>query len=130
MKNITEAANNHYRVALRYDQDGYWIAEHPELPGCVADGETPQQALASLDTARNLWIESRRASGHPVPEPGEEPQYSGRLLLRIARSLHRELAEEAQSEGVSLNSWIARILAGRHARKAPSSGSEDSLRVA
>ena len=116
MKNATET-ENHYRVALRYDPDGYWVAEHPELPGCVADGETAAGALASLEVARELWIESRRATGLPVPQPGEEQQYSGRLLLRIAKSLHRELAQEAEAEGVSLNSWIARILAGRQTQK-------------
>jgi predicted RNase H-like HicB family nuclease len=130
MENSTDAMKKHYRVVLRFDPDGYWVAEHPELPGCVADGETAAEALASLDTSRDLWIESRRATGLPVPEPGEEPQYSGRLLLRIAKSLHRELAQEAEAEGVSLNSWIARILAGRHARKDPASSAEDSLRVA
>ena len=126
MEDATEAMNTHYRIALRYDPDGYWVAEHPELPGCIADGATEQEALASLDTSRDLWIESRRATGLPVPEPGEEPQYSGRLLLRIAKSLHRELAQEAEAEGVSLNSWIARILAGRHTRKK----SAEPLRVA
>jgi len=132
MENATEALKKHYRVALRFDPDGYWVAEHPELPGCIADGESAQGALASLDISRDLWIESRRASGLPVPEPGpsaqHDPQYSGRLLLRIARSLHRELAQEAEAEGVSLNNWIARILAGRNARKEP--GSSESLRVA
>jgi antitoxin HicB len=116
-ENATEATNKHYRVALRYDPDGYWVAEHPELPGCLADGATEQEALTSLELARELWLESRRATGLPVPDPGAEPQYSGRLLLRIAKSLHRELAQEAEAEGVSLNSWIARILAGRTARK-------------
>ena len=128
MENATEAVIQHYRVALRFDPDGYWVAEHPELPSCIADGRTAATALASLDVARDLWIESRCATGLPVPEPGEEPQYSGRLLLRIAKSLHRELAQEAETEGVSLNSWIARILAGRNAHKEP--GSSESRRVA
>jgi len=126
MESATEAANKHYRVALRFDPDGYRVAGHPELPGCLSDGATAQEALASLDIARDLWIESRRASGLPVPEPGEQPQYSGRLLLRIARSLHRELAQEAEGEGVSLNSWIARILAGRNTQRE----STESRRVA
>lgn len=130
MENKDDIVKSTYRIALRYDADGYWIAEHPELPGCVADGATPQEALASLDTARELWIESRRASGLPVPESGAELQYSGRFVLRIAKSLHKELALEAEAEGVSLNSWIARVLAGRHARKEPDSSSADSLRVA
>lgn len=116
MNNATET-EKHYRVALRYDPGGYWVAEHPELPGCVADGEAAADALASLEVARDLWIESRHATGLSVPEPGEAQQYSGRLLLRLAKSMHRELAQEAEAEGVSLNSWIARILAGRHTQK-------------
>jgi predicted RNase H-like HicB family nuclease len=125
MNNAAEA-EKHYRVALRYDPDGYWIAEHPELPGCLADGEVAAEALVSLEIARELWIESRRAIGLPVPVPGEEQQYSGRLLLRLAKSLHRELAQEAEAEGVSLNRWIARILAGRQTQK----DSAESRRVA
>jgi antitoxin HicB len=118
-----------YRISLRFDPDGYWIAEHPELPGCVADGETAEDALASLTTARELWIESRLASGLDVPSPAEETQYSGRFVLRIPRSLHRDLAAEAEAEGVSLNSYISAILAGRSTRSSTRS-STDSLRVA
>jgi predicted HicB family RNase H-like nuclease len=47
----------------------------------------------------------------------ETSQYSGRFVLRIAKSLYRELAEEAETEGVSLNSWVASILVVRNARK-------------
>jgi len=106
-----------YRVALQYDPDGYWIAEHPELPGCKADGETEQEALSSLAISRELWIESCLATGHDVPEPQEAPQYSGRFVLRIPKSLHRELANEAEANGVSLNSFVSNVLASRHIRK-------------
>jgi antitoxin HicB len=126
-----EPANGHYRVSLRYDSEGYWVAEHPELPGCVADGETARQALESLSAAKELWIESRLASGLGVPAPAEEPQYSGRFVLRIARSLHGELAQEAEAEGVSLNSYVAGILAARKIQRAPDApASAESLRVA
>lgn len=122
--------NWHYRVSLRYDPEGYWVAEHPELPGCVADGETAQQALDSLVVAKELWIESRLAAGLGVPAPAEEPQFSGRFVLRIARSLHRDLAQEAEAEGVSLNSYVAGILAGRKTLRAAAQASAESLRVA
>ncbi|MGH9605641.1 MAG: toxin-antitoxin system HicB family antitoxin [Terracidiphilus sp.] len=130
MKNARGTMNQHYRVALRYDADGYWVAEHPELPGCVADGAASQEALASLNVARELWIESRVAAGLAVPEPQDEPQYSGRFVVRIAKSLHRELAGEAEAEGVSLNSLIAGILAGRNRRKESVAGKDESRRVA
>jgi len=109
--------NKNYRVALQYDPDGYWIAEHPELPGCKADGETAQEALSSLDVSRELWIECSLANGLEVPEPQEAPEYSGRFVLRIPKSLHRDLANEAEAEGVSLNSLVSNVLASRHARK-------------
>jgi predicted RNase H-like HicB family nuclease len=117
MKETENFMNKNYRIALQYDSDGYWIAEHPELPGCKADGETAHEALSSLDISRELWIESRQATGLEVPEPQEAPQYSGRFVLRIPKSLHRELANEAEAEGVSLNSLVSNVLAGRHARK-------------
>jgi len=117
MKDAENLMNKNYRVALQYDPDGYWIAEHPELPGCKADGETAQEALSSLDISRELWIESRLATGLEVPEPQEAPQYSGRFVLRIPKGLHRELANEAETEGVSLNSFVSNVLASRHTRK-------------
>jgi antitoxin HicB len=73
--------------------------------------------LSSLDISRELWIESRLATGLEVPEPQEAPQYSGRFVLRIPKSLHRDLANEAETEGVSLNSYVSNALAGRHMRK-------------
>ncbi len=116
MGDVKYFMNNNYRVALQYDPEGYWIAEHPELPGCKADGETAQEALTSLDVSRELWIESRLASGLDVPEPECTPQYSGKFVLRIAKSMHRELVQEAEAEGVSLNTHISNLLANRHAR--------------
>jgi antitoxin HicB len=117
MKEAENFMNKNYRVALQYDPDGYWIAEHPELPGCKADGETAQEALSSLDISRELWIETCLANGLEVPEPQEAPQHSGRFVLRIPKSLHRELAIEAEAEGVSLNSFVSNVLARRHTRR-------------
>jgi predicted RNase H-like HicB family nuclease len=115
-KDLEFFMNQNYRVSLYHDPDGYWVAEHPELPGCIADGETAQEALSSLDVSRELWIESRLAAGLEVPPPQGEPQYSGKFVLRIAKGMHRELAKEAEAEGVSLNSHISSVLASRNAR--------------
>lgn len=117
MKETENSMKKNYRVALQYDPNGYWLAEHPELPGCIADGETAQDALSSLDISRELWIDSRLATGLEVPEPQEAPQYSGRFVLRIPKSLHRDLANEAEAEGVSLNSFVSNVLASRHTRR-------------
>jgi antitoxin HicB len=42
---------------------------HPDLPGCMSDGETPEEAVASLAEARELWIEVAREGGCVIPEP-------------------------------------------------------------
>ena len=62
-------AKRNYSVRLVYDVDGYWLAEHPELHGCMADGKTAQEALSLLDQSRALWIESRLATGLEIPNP-------------------------------------------------------------
>ena len=62
-------SRKNYRVDLQYDSNGYWTAKHPELPGCIADGRTAQEALSSLDISRELWIESRLVTGLEIPEP-------------------------------------------------------------
>ena len=49
--------------------DSYWVCEIPDLPGCVADGETPDEAVESLSEVRRLWIAARLEHGHRVPEP-------------------------------------------------------------
>ena len=60
MENAAETVNKHYRVALRYDPDGYWVAEHPELPGCIADGE---QTGGQADPQGNRKHGQRRGAG-------------------------------------------------------------------
>ena len=51
------------------NEDQLFIAEVPELPGCMAHGDTPQDALAEAQEATALWIETATEFGDPVPEP-------------------------------------------------------------
>jgi predicted RNase H-like HicB family nuclease len=53
-------------------EDQVFIAEVPELPGCQAHGKTQQEALANANEAIELWIETAREFGDPVPEPKEQ----------------------------------------------------------
>jgi predicted RNase H-like HicB family nuclease len=48
---------------------GGFIAYVPDLPGCMSDGETPEQALANVLDAIETWVEAARDLGHEVPEP-------------------------------------------------------------
>ena len=65
-----------YEIILNWsDQDKAFIAEVPELPGCAADGETYQAALANTERIIEEWIETARELGRSIPEP------RGRLLF-------------------------------------------------
>jgi antitoxin HicB len=54
---------------LGVDDGGGFIAIAPELPGCMSDGETPQEALANAYDAIACWIEAAREMGRDVPAP-------------------------------------------------------------
>ncbi len=61
-----------YNVAMRQaviyqDEDGGWVAEVPSLPGCISQGETRGEALQNIADAAELWIESMRELGEPIP---------------------------------------------------------------
>lgn len=60
----------HYDITLRWsDDDSVFVAEVPDLPGCMAHGATQEAALASVREAIALWIDVARAAGDPVPVP-------------------------------------------------------------
>jgi predicted RNase H-like HicB family nuclease len=95
---------------IRDTVEGGYFAAHPDLDGCAAQGESAEEAVAQLDVARELWIETRLEDGLGVPEPApEEP--SGRVSLRMPSSLHAKLIRIAERQGVSLNLLLNSILA-------------------
>ena len=102
------ALNYHRR--LYQDDERDWIVEIDDLPGCVADGKTPDEAIANSREAMRLWMESRISSGLDIPEPSIAEDYSGRILLRMPKYVHRRLAIQAQQEGSSLNQYIVSLL--------------------
>jgi len=68
--------NYKYEVIIYWStEDDAFIAEVPELPGCMAHGNSPSEALVSAQEAVGLWIETAQEFGDPVPEP------KGRRLL-------------------------------------------------
>lgn len=94
-----------YRIELIPDkEDGGFVASIPDLPGCLSQGETEEEALKNIEEAKMLWIETALKAGREIPKPREK--FSGNILIRIPKSLHQRLALEANREGVSLNSEI------------------------
>ncbi len=59
-----------YEVIIYWsEEDSAFIAEVPELAGCVAHGETQEQALSNVQDAMTLWLETAKEFGDPIPEP-------------------------------------------------------------
>jgi len=103
-----------YRIEFVEYADGGFFARIPDLPHCIAEGRTLPETLQRLENNKKAWIEAQRELGRPVPEPTEiVPEYSGRFLLRVPKSLHGRLAEDAKRDGVSLNQFVVQLLAER-----------------
>ena len=93
-----------YEVVVKEDRDGGgWFARVPDLPGCMTFSETFEGLHPMIEDAKRGYIEVSLEHGDPVPEPRELDGYSGRVNLRMPKTLHRDLARRAEEEGVSLN---------------------------
>jgi predicted RNase H-like HicB family nuclease len=59
-----------YEIIIYWsEEDRAFIAEAPELPGCMADGESHAESLAALEIVMDEWIETARMAGRAIPEP-------------------------------------------------------------
>ena len=90
------------------ESDGTFRAEIIEFPGCIAVGDTAGEALANLERVADSWLQATIAKGLRVPEPIESIEYSGKLVLRLPKTLHKNAAAR---DGVSLNQFIVSCIA-------------------
>ncbi len=113
-KDLEYYMNLPYRVLFIPEEDGSaFTAIIPKLDGCIAFGETIEEAYQMLIEAKRLWLETVLERGLSIPEPdSEEPkEYSGRFNVRLPRFLHRDLAELAAAQDTSLNQLVVTFLA-------------------
>jgi antitoxin HicB len=104
-----------YPITLIPESVGYSV-EIKDLPGCISQGDTLEEALEMLKDAKLAWIKVNLELGNPIPEPQAAKKYSGRFVVRLPSNLHQRLAEEAQQNNVSLNQMVATLLAERSAK--------------
>ncbi len=62
----------HINIFYSEENEGY-IADIPDLDPCSAFGNTPEEALKEVESAKTAWIDAARAEGKPVPEPMYRP---------------------------------------------------------
>jgi predicted RNase H-like HicB family nuclease len=111
---VTESNKYPAQVFFSEEDEGF-IAIAPDLPGCSAFGATQEEALAELQVAIDVWRGAAAKAGNPVPLPSKpqaDPLPSGKVLVRMPRSLHGQLIERAKAEDVSLNQLIVHLLSG------------------
>jgi predicted RNase H-like HicB family nuclease len=107
-----------YPITIYPDQeDGGYTAEIRELPGCLTQGETLQEVEENIQDARQLWIETAYENDDDIPLPLTENSYSGKTVVRMPRSLHQKLVENAEQENISLNQYILYLLSEQNSLK-------------
>jgi len=106
--NVKEYLDKPYNIVIKHfnDESGsYYFAKVQEFDGCMSDGDTFEEAFKNIQEAMEGWIETKLENGFSVPEPIDENQFSGKFVVRIPKSLHARLTQEAEKEGVSLNQY-------------------------
>ena len=86
----------------------FWIAESSLLSGCVAQGDTQEEALLELQMNEEEWLATATEYGIDIPEiPCEEMrEYSGKFTVRCSPAVHRRATELAEKQGISLNQYV------------------------
>ena len=106
-----------YARRLVPDEDGGYIASIQEFPGCIADGDNPEEALENLNKAAISWLSSALSTGYEVREPVSFIGFSGKVALRIPRGLHKQVAELAELEESSVNQLLVSAISHYVAEK-------------
>lgn len=95
---------------LSEDDGGGYCIEYPDLPGCMSDGDTIEEAIENGKDAVQAWIETATEMGRKIPKPKDTENMSGKWVQRVPKSIHLRLVNRAQEEGVSLNTLVISIL--------------------
>jgi len=113
------------RVVIPDQETETFTARILEFPGCVAQGDSVEDAYNRLESAAEAWLEAALDLGQEIPDPLEEQIYSGRVLVRLPKSLHRQATETARRDATSLNQFILTAVAERVGVRAVRPAHED-----
>lgn len=71
-----------YTIELHSSPDEGWFARVPELPGCMSQGDTAEDALANVQEAMQLWLEVSMEQGNAIPELHADEVRGDKLMAR------------------------------------------------
>lgn len=110
MKELGYYKQLNYRLEVKKDSEGGYVLSYPDLKGCITCAPDLTSGLELIDDAQTAWLEAAIEDGLEIPEPKDTAEYSGQFKLRLPKSLHRELSERAQEEGISMNQYCLYLL--------------------
>ena len=104
-RSVSDYLSLPYSFHVMPDDDGFYV-EIEEIPSVCGSGKTLHAAYADARKCQEKWLADAIKSGSKVPEPLSLREFNGQFALRMPRSLHRAIAEEAEYEGVSMNQYL------------------------
>ncbi len=110
--------------------EGYeWVAEFPDLKGCVGGGITKEEAMKEAEENKNIYLETLKDLGKKIPQPRtrKESKASGKLSLRLSKSLHKDLAEISNEEGISMNQYVIEAISEKIGKNKSTTAFEDAI---
>lgn len=109
------------------EEDNCFIATCTEFPLLSAYGDTREEAISEFQIVLEMAIESFEDDKLELPKPKTTSSHSGQFRIRMPKSLHRNLAESAEREGVSLNTYAVSLIAENNALKQSYTAKIDTL---
>ena len=89
---------------LSSEEGGGYLVTFPELPGCMSDGDTIEEAIDNAADAEKEWLSASKEWGKTAEKPG-------RFVARMPQWMYRGLQYNAEREGVSMNTLLVSMLA-------------------
>ena len=115
-KEIEKFLKINHKIEIKFEDDAFF-ASIPDLPGCFTQADSIAETYEMILDAKRGWIEAALEDGQQIPLPSDEKEFSGKLSLRIPSTLHKNLAELAKKEGVSLNQLILSFISQEYGSK-------------
>lgn len=103
-------SDRYLKIVEWSDEDGCYVGTCPGLMLGGVHGDDEAGVYSELCRTVEEWMAIYEQDGIPLPPPTAGKDYSGKFVVRVGKELHRELAVHALREGVSLNSYCAKVL--------------------
>lgn len=99
-------------VPLPEEEGGGFAAIYPDLPGCMSDGDTPEEAVENARDAQYAWMEVQKERGVIIPEPGTAAKHASRRVQNLLDALKSviDYAEDAEAQIEYLEDTLAKAI--------------------